>query len=81
MSLRTIIGWLSEEDLARFRMLEAKCILAASGRTDISKDEGLKCQVDLWEMQRDLRKRYNIDKDEYVGYSLADGAILEVDSE
>lgn len=77
--MRKIIGWLSPEDHERYVRSYARCVVAMGGNPGVDVSEAEEAIVADQRLFGELRKRYNIDADEVVDFSLYDGAIFEDD--
>jgi hypothetical protein len=79
--VRKIRGYVSEGDLQRIRFSFARCRVADSGNPNMGVEEAVETFLEDYELERELRKKYDFEEDESLRYSLVDGAILEADEE
>ena len=71
------LGYISREDLENLRVVTGRMNVAGSGNPCYDADQAFSAFHRSWTFHEDLRRRYGIDPDEAVGFSLFDGAILE----
>ncbi len=75
--MRNIIGRLGEEELKRARRVQARSLLAQSGRQDIPIGEAMNAIEEDWEFIAKVRRQHEIPDDETFDLNLADGVISE----
>lgn len=74
-------GSLSNADLVTLRAVRLRASVANSGNSNMSVDEAMEAFDADIRLIAELRERYEIPEDESVGFSLIDGAIIDVDEE
>jgi hypothetical protein len=75
--MRKILGYISEEDRKRYGRSYARAVAAMNGAGNLSLDEAADVIVEDQELFAELRRKYEIEPDEAVDFSLYDGAIVE----
>jgi len=78
MSIRTVIGWLSEEDRKRYVRSYTRAMLVVHGSPLVtSMEQAEEIILEDQALYREFRAKYEIAEDEAVEFSLYDGAIYE----